>query len=287
MKSLILLGLVAESFGADSRYLLMQLLTLTASPQLFGLGGSGGSTAPATVRNVEPKLDKAAKRQIIRWGPYKLQGAGVRPLRINDTYILTGSKAKRSGFHLDANGDAFGGQLSGICTDCMFLSGATYLTYENESRADVATGVYNHHIAIFDMGKTAKAPLRCGFSGVGGLGGLGGFGKGGKGGKGLNKRQVANMPGMTQLFGSGDDGLKQSYFSKDAGLKTGFYIGKSDRLMHTSEFVNYRKEPQTVYMTADVEFVPGRPADYLDAMMGAASATGCLGVGYSTRLSSL
>jgi hypothetical protein len=177
-------------------------------------------------------------------------------------------QAKRSGFHLDANGDAFGGQLSGICSDCMFLSGATYLTYENESRADVATGVYNHHVAIFDMGKTAKAPLRCGF---------GGFGKG----KGLKKRQVANMPGMTQLFGSGDDGLTQSYFSKDSNLKTGFYISKSDRLMHTSEFVNYRKEPQTVYMTADVEFVPGRPSNYLDAMMGAASATGCLGVGYS------
>jgi hypothetical protein len=155
----------------------------------------------------------------------------------------------------------------------MFLSGATYLTYENESRADVATGVYNHHVAIFDRGKTAKAPLRCSFTGFGGLG----KGKG----KGLAKRQVANMPGMTQLFGSGDDGLKQSYFSKDSNLKTGFYIGKSDMLFHTSEFVNYHKEPQTVYMTADVEFIPGKPAGYLDAMMGAASATGCMGVGYS------
>jgi hypothetical protein len=235
-------------------------LTWTASPQLVGKGGSGGIKTPATVRNVEPKLDKAAKRQIIRWGPYKLQGAGT----------------KRSGFHLDANGDSFGGQLGGICTDCMFLSGATYLTYENESRADVATGVYNHHVAIFDLGKTAKAPLRCGFNGLGGLGGL----FGGKG-KGVTKRQVANMPGMTQLFGSGDDGLKQSYFSKDSNLKTGFYIGKNDKLMHTSEFVNYKKEPQTVWMTADVEFIPGKPSNYLDAMMGAASATGCLGVGYS------
>lgn len=143
----------------------------------------------------------------------------------------------------------------------MFLSGATYLTYENESRADVATGVYNHHVAIFDRGKTAPAPLRCGF--------------------GLQRRQVANMPGMTQLFGSGDDGLTQSYHSEDASLKTGFYIGKSESLFHTSEFINYRKEPQTVYMTAEVEFIPGRPSDYLDAMMGAASATGCLGVGYS------
>ena len=30
-----------------------------------------------------------------------------------------------------------------------------HLREERESRADVA-GVYNHHVAIFDMGKTAK-----------------------------------------------------------------------------------------------------------------------------------
>jgi hypothetical protein len=54
-----------------------QLLTSLAYPQLFGSGGTGGAKAPATVKNVEPKLVKTAKRQIIRWGPYKLQSAGV------------------------------------------------------------------------------------------------------------------------------------------------------------------------------------------------------------------
>jgi hypothetical protein len=201
------------------------------------------------------------------------------------------------------------GQLEGICKDCMFLSGSTYLTYENGSHADVAMGVYNHHVAIFDMGKTTKTPFSCTYGGGSmnggtfGLGaqsqgksGAGGMGKGSKGSMGGSggmagmghgaiksrsvKRQVGAMPGMTQLFGSGDDGMARIYHSKDPSLKTGFYIGKSDNLYHTSEFVNYKSYPQTIYITAEVEWVPGKPAGYVDAMMGAMSATGCGGVGY-------
>ena len=43
------------------------------------------------------------------------------------------------------------------------------------------------------------------------------------------------MPGMACELFSGDDGLIWLVLlSKDSNLKTGFYIGKSDRLMHTS-----------------------------------------------------
>jgi hypothetical protein len=82
--------------------------------------------APVSTKNIEPQLNPGAVRQIIRWGPY----------------TLLGSKAKRpSGFRLDPNGDGFNEQLGGICSDCMILAGSTYLTYENETVADIGSGV--------------------------------------------------------------------------------------------------------------------------------------------------
>jgi hypothetical protein len=253
-------------------------------PRQFGLGsfGSFSSVAkPATVKDVQPKLDKSAKRHIIQWGPYTLHPAGT----------------ERTGFHLDANGDSFNGQLEGICKDCMFLSGSTYVTYENGTQADVSTGVYNHHVAVFDVGKAGKTPISCGFadgnmnggtfgmgpSGSGRLltilsGLLGGWAKGNSiAARELQKRQFG---GISQLFGSGDDGMQRVYASRDPSLKTGFYLGKTDPLYHTTELVNYRNVSQTVYITADIEFIPGKPDGYIDASMGAMSATGCMGVGY-------
>ena len=63
-------------------------------------------------------------------------------------------QAKRSSrFRLDPNGDSFSEMLGGICTNWMFLTGATYLMNVDGSRADVATGVYNHYVAVMDIGK--------------------------------------------------------------------------------------------------------------------------------------
>jgi hypothetical protein len=82
--------------------------------------------APASTKNVDPQFNKDAVRQIIRWGPYTLLGANAN---------------RPSGFRLDPNGDGFNEMLGGICSDCMILAGSTFLTYENESTADIGSGV--------------------------------------------------------------------------------------------------------------------------------------------------
>jgi hypothetical protein len=221
---------------------------------------------------------------------------------------------KRTGFTLDPNGDSFNEVLSGICNDCMFLSGSTYATYEDGSRADISTGVYNHHIAVVDVGKTNIAPFDCKWnmtallegmaSGylasaatMGGAKPAGGMGhgkgrrrvtnnpmkrsSGSYGVQSLAKRQIG-LPGtpVSQIFGSGDDGSAQSYFSMDPSLKAGYYIGKNDFILHTSELINYINTSQKVYITADVEYIPGKPKGWSDAVMGAVSAVGCMPFGY-------
>jgi hypothetical protein len=182
----------------------------------------------------------------------------------------------------------------------MFLSGSTYVTYEDGSRADVATGVYNHHIAVVDVGKTNILPFDCKWNMTAIMEGVGsGFLATGAtmgGAKGheavakhalsrLSKRQIG-LPGspVSQIFGSGDDGSALNYFANEGNFKAGYYIGKNDIMLHTTEVINYKNTSQTIYLTADVEYVPGRPSGWSDAVMGAVSAVGCMPFGYCQSL---
>jgi hypothetical protein len=198
-------------------------------------------------KSIDPQLDKSAKREVIRLGPLRLGK-------------FNGGAAAHSGAHLDKNGDAFYQALPGMCRDCIFLSGSTYLTYANGSQAGLTDGVYNHHISVWIPTKKTKVPFSCNANRKG-------------------KRQVG--AGMTQLFGSGHDGMPRLYSPTDGKVKSGFYIGRNDKIYHSSEFVNYDKDKeQEVYFTAEVEYLPGKPSGYLDAMMGAVNANGCYGVMY-------
>src|ERR1700712_2449693 len=72
-------------------------------------------------------------------------------------------QATHSALALDPGGNPFGGVLGGICRDCVLLSASTYMTYENGTLADVATGVYNHHVAVSATGIVTKMPFSCSF----------------------------------------------------------------------------------------------------------------------------
>jgi hypothetical protein len=197
---------------------------------------------------------------------------------------------------LDAQGDSFNSVVDGLCRDCYILSGSTYLTYANESVADVANGVYNHHVFVADVGKTTKNHFACSFPSGGfkwpsspkgaasppaapkaaaspaPMSGMGGHSHGGK----LLRRQT--IPGMAQIFGSGDDGVPMQYANKDASNKVGFYVGPKDMVIQSSEFINYRNVEQTVYITFDYEFVKGKPAGWRDGTLSSLSANGCMGI---------
>jgi hypothetical protein len=208
---------------------------------------------------------------------------------------------------LDAQGDSFNAVVDGLCKDCYILTGSTYLTYPNESVADVANGVYNHHVFVADVGKTTKNHFACSFpsggfkwpsapksaappasapsnapnpapaaapamSGMSGMSGMGGHSHGGK----LARRQT--VPGMAQIFGSGDDGVPMQYANNDASNKVGFYVGATDTIVQSSEFINYRNFEQTVYITFDYEFIKGKPAGWRDGTLSSLSANGCMGI---------
>jgi hypothetical protein len=190
----------------------------------------------------------------------------------------------------------------------VLLSASTYLTYENGTLADVATGVYNHHVAVSASGIVTKMPFSCSFEPAKTTVTAGnntalarGHGVSDKKNQPffdpsailsqypeLAKYLLSQMENRSLtvngglLFGSGDDGAPTDYFSQDASLKAGLYINKDVTVSHYTEVINYRNFSQVVYIAAEIEYVPGKPAGYREASMGAMSATGCGGVGFCT-----
>jgi hypothetical protein len=190
----------------------------------------------------------------------------------------------------------------------MLLYGSTYMTFENGSMADIAAGVYNHHVAVGASGITTRMPYSCTFEKAKTTVTAGSNPSAeSKGPEKKNQQffdpsaildkyldkypelakyletQMQGSSGQINgglLFGSGDDGAPIDYASRDPGLKTGLYIRKDAVVSHYTEVINYRNVSQIVYVTAEVEYIPGRPKDYHDASMGAMSATGCGGVGF-------
>jgi hypothetical protein len=188
----------------------------------------------------------------------------------------------------------------------MLLYGSTYLTFENGSMADIAAGVYNHHVAVSASGISTVMPFSCTFEKAKTTVAEGSNQSAGPRGPvkqnqpffdpsailDQNPELAKYLESLLQgssgkingglLFGSGDDGAPIDYASRDPSLKTGLYIRHNAVVSHYTEVINYRNFSQVVYITAEVEYIPGRPKGYHDASMGAMSATGCGGVGFCT-----
>ncbi|KAF2400927.1 hypothetical protein EJ06DRAFT_521587 [Trichodelitschia bisporula] len=98
----------------------------------------GPAKAGVTLKKLAPELDPKATREFKMWGPYKLPAS-------NSTHAAPGLSG---GIKLDPNSDTLGGMVSPPCTDCTVLKAIANLAYKDGKQADVATGVYTHHIIM-------------------------------------------------------------------------------------------------------------------------------------------
>jgi hypothetical protein len=89
----------------------------------------------------------------------------------------------------------------------------------------------------------------------------------------LAKRQF----GMSVFIGGGGSVGSGNPFSPRPGsnIKSGYWIGKGGVMQLTSELVNYDPVEKDIYLTLDIEWVPGKDPAMLDVGMGALSADRC------------
>lgn len=74
------------------------------------------------------------------------------------------------------------------------------------------------------------------------------------------------------FLGTGNDEAGVSYTNVGSNLKGGFYL-KDDFMGLQVDVVNYDKTPKKIYVTFDVEYVPGKTGP--DATSVLLSLTGC------------
>jgi hypothetical protein len=79
------------------------------------------------------------------------------------------------------------------------------------------------------------------------------------------------------FVGGGGSGGSGNPFSPPSrsNVKSGYWIGKGNNMLFTSELVNYDPMEKEVYLTLDVEWSPGKDPQMLDVGMAAFTADAC------------
>lgn len=116
------------------------------------------------------------------------------------------------------------------------------LEFANGKVADVAEGIYNHHLTISQMGKPSKNMICPGRGGGG------------------------SVP-MSPLVGTASDASTQLYTSEDGEFASGFFSKKGEMSMLNFQLINYKPQVQEVYVVAEVEYIPELRSNFLDATL--------------------
>jgi hypothetical protein len=147
-----------------------------------------------------------------------------------------------------------------LCTDCTVLSTRMGLEFEDGTVAGPEKGVYVHHLYAFDVSKKGIiTSLPCDFDNVNKTAGA------------TFDPMIPIAPFAVQGEDNGDSAIL--YTTQDGSFDSGFYVGRNDKFLLNSDLVNYNADTKKVYITMDVEYMPGRVGQ--DAFPNLLSVVGC------------
>jgi hypothetical protein len=205
------------------------------------------AVSAAIVEKLEPRIRKTAQRQLIKFGPYKLKASGGGKGGGMDSTLM--------GQAIMVNiKDAFCNQKGQSCT---VLAGKVSTMFTNGKEATPAAGVYIHHILSSDTTKkqspwlsTCNRPTSPGAS-------------------------INAITGGTGFVGAGEDSSDGGamYTTEDGSQNSGFHVGAKDNFVAWAQIVNYNKEAKDIYITYDLEWVPGIQGDDVKTVL--LSVTSC------------
>jgi hypothetical protein len=141
-----------------------------------------------------------------------------------------------------------------FCGTCTVLSGQIRIFFADGTPANVGNGIYTHHILTNAIG-SQPGFMSTGVSGFAGQAGAG-------------------------FVGAGDDNGNRPwvYAPKDqgtAGFESGFQMNPSSRFNAQIVLVNYNKQPKTVCVTYDLEYLQGHVGKKVKSSL--VSAAGMIG----------
>jgi len=195
-----------------------------------------GAANVAGVVKLQPAIRSTAQRTLTKFGPYTLNGAkggggaSIGGMGMGDSTLAGQSYMLSIG--------------KGFCNDngpCTVLGGKVGVMFEDGTAATPAKGVYIHHVLTSD--RTKKVPMwlsACDSP--------------------TKAATSISAMGGTGFIGTGEDAGEQTYLytTADGKANTGFHMEKADKFLANVQLVNYNKESKKVYITYDLEFVPGK-----------------------------
>jgi hypothetical protein len=153
---------------------------------------------------------------------------------------------------MDPNSVQLNKQLTGFCTNCTVLYGKGDLHYGNGTRAGFSEGIYIHHIVIVDLTKRTMPFYLCDGQ----------------------KDFLGTFPAAGFIV-AGNDEAPNYFTTPDGKFDSGYYIGQREMFAMQSEIINYKPTNQSVYITAEIEYLPGRISGFADSAVSLLSVTGC------------
>jgi hypothetical protein len=193
---------------------------------------------------LEPKIRKTAQRQLVKYGPFKLKaanGGGLDSTLMGQSFMMNIKE--------------------GLCNQkgqaCTVLAGKVGLMYTDGKPADPSNGIYIHHILSSDTAKKQNPWLStCGRPTSPGM-------------------SINGITGGTGFISAGEDSSDGGvmYTNDDGSQNSGYHIGPKDTFNVWAQIVNYNKVAKDVYITYDLEWVPGIQGDDVKTML--LSVTSC------------
>jgi hypothetical protein len=139
-------------------------------------------------------------------------------------------------------------------TDIVLLDSIVEMQDEKFKRVTLAENFYTHHFLVYDFGKPQRPSFAC-----------------------TSGRSPKYVPvPASVVMGSAAEDAETHYATPTVlGKKTGYYIKKESPIMMNIDIVNSNKDDMNVYASADMEYIPGKPAEYLDVSPVFVPVTAC------------
>jgi hypothetical protein len=202
-----------------------------------------------------PNLRNDTIRKAIRYGPFTLPSQKDEPKK-----SMLSSLTAQLGplFPQPEKGEINSfGRVNALCTDCFVIRSTTYMEYEDGTLATPATGIYNHHAVIFQSDQKPMYPS-------------------------CDTKSFSRATKSSSIFAaSAADGGSLEALTKiypdnyASAVNRGIYTRPGAKMSLLAQLMNYRDEPQKVYIIAEAEYLPGKPEGFLESTGVQISVTGC------------
>src|SRR5258708_5867819 len=111
---------------------------------------------------------------------------------------------------------------------------------ENFKRIGIEDGIYNHHDVFMDFSSAPAPAFTC------------------------ENMKPKGQPKMSVFMAGATETGYMSYAATNGKLKSGYYLSKDRNMLSMIDVINYNNVEKVVYLTAEIEYLPGKPEGYLD-----------------------